>query len=406
MHRILVAVSVLGLLVITAAQAQMGAPAPTSAGGWSTPIVLGSASPGIADVALAVSDTGVVHVVWEDGGRLLHAYGAPTVNPTAAEAAHGISPALTGGQGSAAHLAFAAEFGGQTDIYEADWDGSAWALPTGLLWTAGDSFAPAADRWDALLAVVWTERGTAYDEIYLATRSSPGPWGSGPVPGVSGSAADVCLDGQRVHLLFQQIDPGTWKQQMWYTAREGVSWSLPVSVSNAPAFNASAGRLACPAGSVHAVWQQETATGFRIYHAVGSSEGWGSAVAVSDAAVAFSPDLAQGADGSLHLAWAQQNAVAYRRWAAGIWGATETLPASGWIVDVALGAAPNGAVHLAWAELGSDGLVRVRYAWRAADTPTPTPTATRTPTRTPTATPTRLPIVRRLFLPVVFRAPR
>lgn len=422
MRRVVIILATLCLLISAAIRAQVEAPASASATGWTAPIALGSASAGIADVALAVSEAGDVHVIWEDGGRLLHAHGAPTVSPAAAEVAQGTSPALVGVQGSAAHLAFAARYGDQADIYEADWDGSAWSLPVSLLSTAEDSFAPAADRWDTLLAVAWAERGAAYDEVYLATRSSPGPWLGGAVPGASGSAADVCLDGQGIHLLFQQIDPGTLKQQLWYTVRIGMDWSLPVSVSNAPAFNASAGRLACSAGSAQAVWQQETAAGYRIYYAAGSSAGWGSATQVSGAADAFSPDLAQGADGSLHLAWAQADAVAYRRWASGAWGATETVSVSGLIVDVAVGAAPNGTVHLAWAELGSDGLVRVKYAWRAAASPTPSPTATRTATstptatRTPTATPTRTatatptatrpPAAKRIFLPVVFRGPR
>jgi carbohydrate-binding DOMON domain-containing protein len=155
-------------------------------------------------------------------------------------------------------------------------------------------------------------------------------------------------------------------------------------------------------------------------------------VAVSGSADAFSPDLVPGADGSLHVAWAQQGAVAYRRWAAGNWGTTETLPAAGMVLDVAVGVSASGMVHLAWAELGTDDLVRVMYAWRGGDTPTPTatptrtatrtPTATATPTRTPTATPsatatptrtpsatptaTRLPVVKRVFLPVVFRGLR
>lgn len=408
MRRVVMTLAILCLLITAAVRAQVEAPAPASATGWSTPIPLGSASAGIADVSLAVSEAGVVHVVWEDDGRLLHAYGAPTVNPGAAEVALGMSPALIGGQGSAAHVAFADRFGAQMDIYEADWDGSGWSLPVSLLSTPEDSFAPAADRWDTLLAVAWTESGAAYDEIYLATRSSPGPWFGGAVPGASGNAADVCLDGQGIHLLFQQIDAGTLKQHLWYTVRIGMDWSLPVSVSNEPALNASAGRLACSAGSAHAVWQQETATGYRIYYAAGSSAGWGAAAQVSGPADAFSPDLAQGGDGSLHLAWAQADAVAYRRWSAGAWGATETVPASGWIVDVAIGAAPNGTVHLAWAELGDDGLVRVMYAWRAAVSPTPMPTATPTPTATKTATPTatRPPAAKRIFLPVVFRGPR
>jgi len=416
MRRIVVTLTILCSLITAAVGARGGTPAPASASGWATPIVLGSASAGIVDVALSVSEAGVAHVVWDDDGRLLHAHGAPTVNPAAGEVAEGASPALVGGQGGAAHLAFAARYDDQADIYEADWDGSAWSLPVSLLSSAGDSFAPAADRWDTLLAVAWTERGAAYDEVYLATRSSPGPWLGSAVPGISGSAADVCLDGQGIHLLFQQIDPGTLRQQLGYTVRIGMDWSLPVSVSNTPAFNASAGRLACSAGNAHAVWQQETATGYRIYYAAGSSAGWGSAMPVSGATDAFSPDLAQSADGSLHVAWAQTGAVAYRRWVAGTWGATETVPVPGLIVDVAVGVAPNGTVHLAWAELGGDGLVRVMYAWRPADTPTPTATPTRTATRTPTATATRTlsatptatrpPVVKRLFLPVVFRGPR
>jgi hypothetical protein len=104
---------------------------------------------------------------------------------------------------------------------------------------------------------------------------------------------------------------------------------------------------------------------------------------------AFSPDLA--ASGStLHLAWAQTGVVAYRRWSGGNWGTVETMGVSGYALDVAVGAAPDGTVHLAWVELGAGGTARVMYAWRAAAEPTSTPTRTSTATitRTPTATST------------------
>jgi hypothetical protein len=427
MRRAVLISAVLGLLVAVAVHAQPGAIQPQLTG-WSVPVPLSAASVGIVDVSLAVSEAGTVHVVWEDGGRLFHAHGAPIVSSPASEIAYGESPALTGGAGSAAHLAFAALSGSQNDVYVSVWAGSAWSLPVGVLPTEGNASAPAIDRFGAQLAVVWAE-ATDLNEVYLATQSDGGSWAGGTVPGVSGGAPDICLDATGVHVLFQDRDPITGKTDLWYARRNGVGWSLPVSVSNSPDWNSYAGRLACLSGQAHAAWQQETVSGYRVQHATGSDLGWGAGAAVSPSGDAFSPDLAAGGDGSLHLAWAQTNLVGYRRWLGGNWGTIETLGVSGYLLDVALGAAPDGSIHLAWVELGAGGTARVMYSWRAAADPTPTATPTRTPTATKTSTPTATrtatasltptatrtatatataapSVVRRMYLPVVFRGER
>jgi hypothetical protein len=396
MRRVVLIVAAISLVVAAAAHAQVGA-AQLQSAGWSVPVTLSSVSAGILDVSLAVSEAGTVHVVWEDGGRLFHAFGAPTASPPATEVADGEGPALAGGLGGNAHLTFAAQFGGQGDVYASDWMGSTWSLPVAILSTTGESFAPAIDRFDTQLAVAWAET-TEFGEIYLATLAGGGSWIGSAIPGVSGSAPDVCQDDQGIHVSFQSRDPITGKLGLWYTLRSGMDWSLPVSVSNAPDWNSSAGRLICLSGQVHAVWQQETASGYQIQYAAGSASGWGAPISLSGSGNAFSPDLTAAGDGSLHAAWAQGNSVGYRRWAGG-WGTIEPIPAEGDVLDVAVGTAPNGTVHLAWVELGSEGTARVMYAWRSAGTATTTPTATpsltatrtNTPTHIATVTPTRTP---------------
>ena len=387
MRRAVLVFTVLSLLAAASVQAGPNTVQLQSLG-WSAPVPLSAVSAGIVDVSLAVSEGGTVHVIWDDGGRLFHAFGAPVAGSPASEIAYGESPALTGGQGSAAHLAFGAPAGSRNDVYASDWTGSAWSLPVGVLPTEGESSAPAIDRLGDQLAIAWAE-ATDLGDIYLATREGGGSWVGGAALGAAGGAPDVCLDAAGVHVLFQDRDPLTGKTDLWYALRNGRGWSLPVSVSNSPDWNSYAGRLACLAGQVHAIWQQATVSGYQIQHATGSGSGWGAATAVSAMGDAFSPDLA--ASGStLHLAWAQTGVVAYRRWSGGNWGTVETMGVSGYALDVAVGAAPDGTVHLAWVELGAGGTARVMYAWRAAAEPTSTPTRTSTATitRTPTATST------------------
>jgi hypothetical protein len=281
--------TVLGLLAATAVHAEPGGVQVQSAG-WSVPVQLSAASTGIVDVSLAVSEGGTVHVIWEDGGHLFHSFGAPTVSSLPSDIAYGESPALTGGEGSAAHLAFVTLSGGQWDVYESDWTGDAWSLPVGVLPTDSDSFAPAIDRFGTQLAVVWAEIADLSD-IYMATRAESGMWVAAAVSGATGSAPDICLDSRGVHVLFQDRDPVTGKMDLWYTLRGGVGWSLPVSISNSPDWNSHVGRLVCMSGQAHAIWQEATASGYQIQHATGSDLSWGTAVAVSPSGDAFSPCL-------------------------------------------------------------------------------------------------------------------
>ena len=394
MHRAVLIAALLGFWIAAAVHAQP-ATVQVQSVGWSVPVSLSAASTGIVDVSLAVSEGGTAHVVWEDGGHLIHAFGVPTVGSLPSDIAYGEGPALTGGEGSAAHLAFAAVSGGQMDVCASDWTGSAWSLPVSVMPTDSDSLAPAVGRLGTQLAVVWAEATDLHD-IYVATRTDAGPWIAAAVSGAAGNAPDICLDNRGAHVLFQDRDPITGKMDLWYTLGDGAGWSLPVSVSNSFDWDSHAGRVACLLGQTHATWQEATASGYQIQHATGSDLGWGTANVVSPSGDAFSPDLAV-SDGALHVAWAQTGAVAYRPWSGGIWGTVETLSVSGYVLDVAVGAAPDGTMHLAWVELSANGTARVMYSWRSAggSTATPTSTTTRThtatTTRTATATPTRTP---------------
>jgi len=388
MRRPILIAALLSLLAAAAVHAEPH-PAQLQSANWSAPVPLSAASTEIGDLSLAVSEGGTVHVVWEDGGHLFHAFGAPAVSPLPSDIAYGESPALAGGTGSAAHLAFVAMSGNQMDVYASDWTGSAWSLPVGLLPTDGDSLAPAIARSGSQLAVTWAETADIAD-IYVATRTDAGGWIAAAVSGAVGNAPDVCLDSRGIHVLFQDRDPITEKMDLWYAFRNEVGWSLPVSVSNSPDWDSHAGRLACLSGQTHGTWQEATASGYQIQHATGSDLGWGTASVVSPSGDAFSPDLAV-SDDALHQAWAQSSVVAYRPWSGGVWGTTETLSVSGYVLDVAIGAAPDGGIHMAWVELSANGTARVMYSWRSSgsQTSTPTRTATSTQTRTPTATFTR-----------------
>lgn len=408
MHRRLAALVAAGVFLLAALHTNSAAPN-LQADGWSAPIALSSQSDWIGDVSLAVSADGTAHVVWDDGGQLFHAYGSPTVNPTPAAIAYGESPSLAGGAGSAALLAFASLAGEQYDIYVSHWDGAGWSLPTSVLPTDGDSFAPSADWNGTSGAVAWAETVEDSTEVYLSRSEDGGPWLGGAVPLAEGDAPDVCLDAQGVHVSFQARDPLTGRLDIWHTQYYGPDWSVPTAVSGMPDADSSGVRLACWGGQPHAAWQQAAEGGYNIWFAARSAEGWSLPEAASGGSDAFSPELAASA-GSMHLAWAESSAVGYRPWAGDTWGAAVPLgPRDGEVLDVALDAAADGTVHLAWVEMQSDGTTQVFYSWRGSPvTPTPSTTLTRTstPTSTPSPTPTSTATpraVHRRFLPIVFR---
>lgn len=400
MRRSLLTLTLLAILISATTLAE---PAVVQSAGWSVPVQLSAASAGIVDVSLAVSEGGMVHVVWEDEGRLFHAFGTPTIVSPAAETAYGESPDMAGGQGTTVHLTFAARSGSQLDVYESDWSSNSWSLPAGIMPTTDDSFAPAIARLGSELAVVWAE-ATDLGDLYLSTRTEGAAWVAAAISGASGSAPDICLDTRGIHVLLQDRDPVTGKADLWYTMQTGVNWSLPMSVSNSPDWNSSAGRLVCLAGQTHAIWQEATTSGYQIQYATGTSLGWGAATVISPPGDAFSPDMtASGAD--LHAAWAQTGAVAYRPWSGGVWGDIETLNVAGYVLDTAVGVSPDGTVHLAWVELDSGGTTKVLYSWRAEGDPTPAPTATSTHTASRTSAPTATPTATRTHTATATRTP-
>ncbi len=394
MRRRLIALAAAGAFLLAALHCYSAAHK-LQADGWAAPIALSSESEWIGGVSVAVSADGTVHVVWEDGGQILHACGSPIVNSTPAAVAYGESPSLAGGAGSAAHLAFIALAGEQYDVYVSHWNGIGWSLPSSIMPTGGDSFAPSVDWNGTAGAVAWTEQvAEGSTEIYLARSEDGGPWLGGAVPNAGGDAPHVCLDAGGVHLSFQARDLLTDKLDIWYAYHDGTGWSVPTAVSGTPDADSSGGTLACWGGQPHAAWQQEVDGGYSIYFATRNVSGWSVPEPVSSGGDGFSPDLAADASGGMHLAWAESNAVGYRPWAGDAWGAEAPIgPRAGEILDVALGAAPDGTVHLAWVEMQGDGTTQVFYSWRAAPVG---------PSPTPSPTPTSQPAHRR-FLPVIFR---
>lgn len=365
--------------------------AASEAAGWAPAKPISAEAFLIGSVALAVSGNGTVHAVWEDGGQLLHAYGSPAVASSPAQFAYGESPALVGGSASAVHLAFTQEFGDVYNVYAADWNGSAWSLPTSPLSTPADSSAPSIARYGARTAIAWSDDTPDAPTVYLATRDGSAPWTAGPVDYAVGELPDICADASGTHLLFQSRDLLTDIPDVFYTRWSGISWTLPVSVSDTADVDAATlGRLGCLGSERLAAWQQQSRSAYRIYGATGSASGWSEPQVLSGSEQSFSPAIATAPDSAAHLAWAEPEAVGYRQRTGGVWQAIERLNrAPNSVVNVAVAVAPNGNVHLAWVEITEEGTSRVMYTWKQGTVPV---------TPTPTATPHH-----RVYLPVIFR---
>jgi len=362
---------------------------------WTEPTNVSNSTADSRLPALAVDAGGTVHLVWEEGGELYHAYYTEgTVWSSPSRVATGEEPALVSDGSGGLHLAFVNEFGGNYEVYYCKRDSDGWSLPRNVSGTSGGSFSPdlaVADGGD--IHVVWADNTPGYNVIYHATSSGGVIWASGPIPNAFGTAPTVGVENAgTVHVAWQDTYDAVASYEVYHSRWDGESWSLPEDVSDTPDAESIAPDLEVSGSIVYLVWQERTGEQCEIYLSSGNTGAWSVPENVSQSPLgSYLPDLVVDGVGDRYLAWDEFVRLLHRQWEADMsaWLPAELIAESAYGLEhVALALAPGGTLYAAWASYDPSGTRDIFSSYRLLEAPTPTPTATLTPTSTPTGTPT------------------
>lgn len=357
---------------------------------WSEPVALSDAQIEAPAPQVALSGDGTVHVVWQADEQVMHRRIQSAGPSTTVSAAYGYSPALAGGVGPAAHLAFLERTDGWTDVYYAAWDGESWSLPVNVSLTGSVLFSPSIAVDGATVRIAWADGALGDPMIFVAESTDGWSWTFSIVDGSWGAeSVSLCVGpGAQPRVVWQAPDLLTDRYDVYYSQLGPAGWSLPESVSDTPDADSAAPRLVSVGGVNHVLWQESVGGRFEVWHVSGTVGAWSFPSAVSqgsDAALAPWADVVLA--GGVIACWTRPTGVQVRERTAGVWAAVETVATSvTGVLDARVAAAASGAVHLVWAAATGEGEWQVMYSRRDGGAGTPTPTVTGTRTASPTAT--------------------
>jgi hypothetical protein len=364
-----------------------------ASGSWTAPVNLSSSTTYTEDAAAAVDSVGRVHVVWSEGGQILHRYSAGGGWTGAVTVAAGWCPALVADAAGQLHIVFVNRFADIDEVYYKSWKAeTGWQLPVNVSEGVGPASSPnLVIDGDGGLAVVWSSASGDADLIYVATSADGALWSSWPVPNAWGTRPVVAViaDGQLAVAWQGPYDVTGSPLEVFFSEQSNALWTLPQDVSMSPESDSMIPSLAVGGGQLHLAWQEETNSGQAVYHSVRIGSDWSSPQKRSAADEAFAPVLAAKA-GAVHMVWTTGGRVQYvaRSDESGTWGSVEDVAvgqSGARDVSLAVGSGP----HVVWlAEASPDNDDAFHSAREAGPSPTSTVTASATPSATATTTPT------------------
>ena len=207
---------------------------------WTSPIPIATGLPEASRPALVSTVDGVQHAAWESEGKIYYTSQTagqgwlpprelPPVSPRCWLADHF----------ERLHIVFANQFMANYEIYEVSaLHGADWSWPVNVSHTSGFSAFPVATAGaNGALYVAWMDNSPGYWMIYLGTWKGA-HWSSRPVPNARGQAPVLASvpDGT-LYLAWQDRVPTADKPtggafDIFLSEYDGVSWSLPVNVSD------------------------------------------------------------------------------------------------------------------------------------------------------------------------------
>ncbi len=305
--------------------------------------------------AIAVTKTGVVHVVWEQNGGLwtsrLEQSGWTAPEQVAAE---GESPALAAAPvGDEVYLAWAQEFGGDYEIFTRRWNGSQWSNPQNVSNNDGGSAAPTfAIATNGEIHLIWADTSAGEETLYHAMSTDGVAWPTASaIPNARGGnpTAVFAADGS-LHVAWQHRAGFGKKLRIWATTY-ATSWQTPVVLTDG-AEHALNPTLAAGPGRTLLAWEEGGQTKLAAFE----QGGW----QVKAAETGRDPALGVNAHDVAYWAW-ETDAEFRRRFGLGGW--SDILS---WAVeaqnrgDLAL-VMNEGQAHMVWAERGKGGSWQVLY---------------------------------------------
>ncbi|MBE2234937.1 MAG: hypothetical protein IAE85_15690 [Anaerolinea sp.] len=321
---------------------------------WSTPEIVSAPTGRAVTPAVIPGPDGVVHLLWEQNGRVHHAvrragkWSPPRSIATGQRPAGGLAP------NGALHAVFSNEFAGAHNIFHVAWVNGVWSLPRLVSKTPGLSTSPslAVDRAGGVHAV-WADTSPGFSLIYYGWLQTS--WLNEPLSNARGGAPVLALDGagETLHVAYQASGISSPQREIHHLQGRRYQWSLPENLSRSPEHESLGVAMACaPDGSVHVAWQEHVGETAHIRYVSGRQGAWHAPQTVSDLAVdSREPRLTITQERQLSMVWRTSDTLisARRELPAGVW-----LPARPLVTNLGgldgqdLAGAPGGEQHLAW----------------------------------------------------------
>ncbi len=329
--------SVLVTLVQPTFAAPAGAPAPVS------PADKNASAP-----AVAMTQQGSIHIVWEQDGGLWYRNwrnGAwSTIEQVAAE---GETPTLAADPyGEIVYLAWGQEFGGNYEIFSRKWDSvNGWSASHNVSSNDGGSSSPdlAVGR-DGKVHLIWADTTPGASVLYHAISADGESWPVAlPIPNAKGGEPAIAIDADGVlQVAWQYRASFAENLRIWTTSYENGAWQSPLALTDG-ARQAFAPDMAANSGRVALAWQE----GSDVKLASLRTNGWQVAVTQNGE----DPAVTLAGNGGLEWAW-ETNAGLSSQFG---WDSL-TTPAS-WSdpsgTDLALASAGD-AIGVVWVEKQGD----------------------------------------------------
>ncbi|NOX63687.1 MAG: exo-alpha-sialidase [Chloroflexi bacterium] len=305
--------------------------------------------------AIAVTASGVVHVVWEqDNGLWSTRLEQGSWTTPVQVAAQGESPTLAASRvDEEVYLAWAQEFGGDYEIFARRWNGSQWSTPQNVSDNDGGSSSPAfAVAPNGQIHLVWADTSPGVETVYHAISTDGIAWPTAsPIPNaLGGSPTAVFAPDGTLHVAWQHRANFAEKLRVWVASYAG-SWQAPTVLTDG-AQHALAPTLAAGPGRTLLTWEEGAQAKL-----ANLNQGVWQALAVETGGA---PALGVTANDVAYWAW-ETDAGFFRRFGRGGWSdpwswATNVQSRG----DLAL-AVSQDQVHMVWAERQKGGVWRILY---------------------------------------------
>jgi hypothetical protein len=296
---------------------------------WSPPVRVSDSAGewgAVQNLEIGVSGDNVVHVAWyqQELYEVLYAFRSPGDEWSAPQnvSDDGTGPplALDAADDGSVHLVY-----GNGDVYYVTRpSGGSWSTPVNVSNSADSTNVEdiAVDQ-DGSIYVMFSNQSES--KSYYVRRAAWGSWSSPEViPGIRGGSIAAYAGGV-VHVVGSHYDSA-----IWHTSKDpGGAWSGLTNISHNSGAAYSPDIAVGPDGWLHVSWHDSTPAGILgyqiLYSESASGVEWSTPLNVSNSGDnLYGASIGAGRDGSLHLVWSGRHSVYYAtRPAAAVGGIAE-----------------------------------------------------------------------------------